>query len=148
MFSTSGTAGEEPSEVPVRVMALRTEELQTRRITRRRFGLYYQQAGPQMEGPVDLSVEELMILRAAFILLLCSAIPASATATFAYMLTASISGADQFGQINLNTAAFTSVGNTDLNGNPSDPVALAGLGEVGNTLSGVDEDNLYSIEYD
>jgi hypothetical protein len=85
-----------------------------------------------------------MIPRAAFILFLCSAIPA--LADDAYMITAPNPSADQFGTINLSTGLFTSLGYTDVNGNALDPVALEGLGEVGNTLYGGDvAGNLYSV---
>jgi len=79
-----------------------------------------------------------MILRAAFVLLLGSAIPASATS--AYMITG---GPDeQFGTINLSTGVFTPLGTTNLSGTPED---LGGLGEVDGVLYGTSGDTLYSI---
>jgi hypothetical protein len=86
-----------------------------------------------------------MILKAAFVLLLGSAIPASATS--AYMITTedSITSADEFGTINLSTGAFTLLGNTDVGGNPADPETLSGLGEVGSVLYGEAGGTLYSI---
>lgn len=86
-----------------------------------------------------------MILKAGFVLLLASAIPASATS--AYMITTedSITHADEFGTINLSTGAFTLLGNTDVGGNPADPETLSGLGEVGSVLYGEAGGTLYSI---
>jgi len=86
-----------------------------------------------------------MILKTAFVLLLGSAIPASATT--AYMITTedSVTHADEFGTINLSTGVFTLLGNTDLGGNPADPEPLEGLGEVGGVLYGEAGGTLYSI---
>jgi hypothetical protein len=80
-----------------------------------------------------------MILRTALGLILCAAIPASATT--AYMITS----AEQFGTVNLSTGAFTFLGTTQVG---STPEPLQGLGEAGGVLyggGGANDDTLYSI---
>ena len=82
-----------------------------------------------------------MVFRSAFILALCAAIPASATATFAYMI--DLTTPNTFGTINLNSGAFSSLGVTEVG---ATTVNLAGLGEVGNTLYGEGSGNtLYTV---